>query len=68
MGGNMIILTALAMATAQSPELAKYVDCKPMLTLTARDRDGADVPRDPVQRRSDQRPRPQRRCVTLASA
>lgn len=68
MGGSMIILTALAMATAQSPELAKYVDCKPMLTLTARDREVAEVPRDSAQRRGDQRPRPQRRCVTLASA
>lgn len=63
----MIFLTAMAMAAAQPPQLAKYVDCKPMLTLTARDRDVADVPRDPAQRRNDQRPRPQRRCVTLAS-
>jgi len=64
----MIILTALAIAAAPSAQLAKYVDCRPMLTLTARDRDVADVPRDPAQRRGDQRPRPQRRCVTLASA
>jgi hypothetical protein len=64
----MIFLTALAMAATQPPQLAKYVDCKPMLTLTARDRDVADAPRDPAPRRGDQRPRPQRRCVTLASA
>lgn len=64
----MIFLTAMAVAAAQPPQLAKYVDCKPMLTLTARDRDVADLPRDTAQRRGDQRPRPQRRCVTLASA
>lgn len=64
----MIFLTAMAVAAAQPPQLAKYVDCKPMLTLTARDRDVADMPRDAAQRRGDQRPRPQRRCVTLASA
>ena len=64
----MIFLTAMAVAAAQPPQLAKYVDCKPMLTLTARDRDVPDVPRDTAQRRGDQRPRPQRRCVTLASA
>jgi hypothetical protein len=64
----MIFLTAMAMAAAQPPQLAKYVDCKPMLTLTARDRDVPEVPRDTVQRRGDQRPRPQRRCITLASA
>lgn len=64
----MIFLTAMAVAAAQPPQLAKYVDCRPMLTLTARDRDVADLPRDTAQRRGDQRPRPQRRCVTLASA
>ena len=64
----MLFVTALAMATAQMPQIAKYVDCKPMLTLTSRDRDVSDVPREPVQRRNDSRPRPQRRCVTLASA
>ena len=64
----MIFVTALAMATAQIPQIAKYVDCKPMLTLTARDRDVSDVPREPVQRRNDSRPRPQRRCLILASA
>lgn len=65
----MIVLTALAMAVAQPPQLAKYVDCKPMLTLTAaREREAAEPPREPAQRRGDQRPRPQRRCITLASA
>ncbi len=64
----MIFVTALAMATAQMPQIAKYVDCKPMLTLTSRDRDVSDVSHEPAQRRNDSRPRPQRRCVTLASA
>lgn len=64
----MIFLTALAVATVQMPQIAKYVDCRPMLTLTSRDRDVSDLPREPAQRRNDQRQRPQRRCVTLASA
>lgn len=65
----MIFLTTLAMAAAQPDQIAKYVDCKPMLTLTARrDGDAVDAPREPAQRRNDQRTRPQRRCVTLASA
>jgi hypothetical protein len=64
----MIILTALAMATVQMPQTAKYVDCRPMLTLTSRDRDASETPREPAQRRNDQRQRPQRRCLTLASA
>lgn len=65
----MIFLTAMAVAAAQPPQLAKYIDCKPMLTLTAaRDREVPEVPRDSAQRRGDQRPRPQRRCLTLASA
>ena len=64
----MIFLTALAMATVQMPQTAKYVDCKPMLTLTSRDRDVSEAPREPAQRRNDQRQRPQRRCLTLASA
>ncbi len=64
----MIFLTAMAVAAVQQPQLAKYVDCKPMLTLTARDREVTDAPRDSAQRRGDQRPRPQRRCITLASA
>ena len=64
----MIFLTALAVATAQPPQSAKYVDCRPMLTLAARDREVADASRDTAQRRNDARTRPQRRCVTLAAA
>lgn len=65
----MFFLAALSAAVAQPPQIAKYIDCKPMLTLTtARDREAADPPRDQSPRRGDPRPRPQRRCVTLASA
>ena len=64
----MIFVTALAMATAQMPQIAKSVDCKPMLTFMSHDRDVSEVSREPAQRRNDSRPRPQRRCVTLASA
>ncbi|MFO1241122.1 MAG: hypothetical protein U1E64_12290 [Sphingomonadaceae bacterium] len=63
----MILLTVLAVATTQPPQIARSSDCKPMLTLAARERDLAEAPNDTVQRRSEQPPRPKRRCMTLAS-
>ena len=64
----MIFLTALAVATTQPPQTAKTSDCKPMLTLASREPEAANVPRDPSQRRGEQAPSQQRRCITLASA
>lgn len=64
----MILLTVLAMATPPLPQSAKNVDCKPMLTLAAREREAPEASRDSSQRRNEPAPRPQRRCVTLASA
>lgn len=66
----MFFLTALAMATTM-PEFARASDCKPMLSLASSDqREAAEPapPREVNQRRGDPRPRPQKRCVTLASA
>ena len=68
----MFFLTALAMATTMPmPEFARASDCKPMLSLASSDqREAAEPapPREANQRRGDTRPRPQKRCITLASA
>lgn len=65
----MLFLTALAMASAQSPQAAKSVDCRPMLALMmSYEQQNAEAPREAPKPRADPRPRPQRRCITLASA
>ncbi len=64
----MFFLTALAMAAASAPQVAKSIDCRPMLTLMTHERDVSEAARAAAQRRNDARQRPQRRCITLASA
>lgn len=65
--GKMFLLAALATTAAPAAEIAKNIDCRPMLTLMAVEREAADRPREQAQRRDEQKPRPPRRCVTLAS-
>lgn len=67
----MFFLTVLAMAATATPgvPVARMSDCKPMLSLASQDqRDANDSSREMTQRRTDPRPRPQKRCITLASA
>lgn len=66
----MFVLTALALASAPATaDTARMSDCKPVLALAASERDTGDNVRAPApQRRGDPRPKPSRRCMTLASA
>ena len=67
----MIVFAAFAaagFAMPLAPETAKLVDCRPALMLMAYNRDQAKNAKPKAKDCPEPKPKPVRRCFTLASA